>query len=280
MFNNREIATAIWLTVFAILALVNPGIRRSIFDVVRAFLHWKILASVASMVLYTATIVLFLYILDIWNLELLKDTLTWLMFAAFPMVVRFLVASNSDRIFKQIVADNIKFVVLVEFLVGTYVMPLPVELILIPFAAFLVILDVFARLNSAHADVAKVTGALLSIAGLLIVGIAFYRAMVDYHNLGAIATIRSVLLAPVMSVAFSPFVYFIVLIATYESTFGWLNVGPTKTSEVIRYAKFQIIRHNKMSLRRLQSSAKHLQSQFTQIQTTNDVDRLFNASLK
>ena len=61
LFNNREIATVIWLTPFAIWLLTKSNVRQSIVSLFRAFLNWKILSSIAAMALYTTAVVGVLY---------------------------------------------------------------------------------------------------------------------------------------------------------------------------------------------------------------------------
>ena len=82
LFNNREIATAIWLLVIFILMLFKRDIRKSILDVFKAFFKIKILSSIFFLIAYTAGIVFVLYQINFWNISLLKDTVVWFCFTA------------------------------------------------------------------------------------------------------------------------------------------------------------------------------------------------------
>ena len=110
MFNNREIATAIWLTIFAIWGLTKTDIRDSIAGVIRAFLHWKIVTCVAAMALYVTTIVALLAMTRLWQPGMIKDTLLWFSFTAFAMVMRFATSRDNENIFRQVCIDNAKLV--------------------------------------------------------------------------------------------------------------------------------------------------------------------------
>ena len=52
MFNNREIATAIWLTLFAAWVFTKPEFRASFVRMVGNFLAWKVAATFMAVSLY------------------------------------------------------------------------------------------------------------------------------------------------------------------------------------------------------------------------------------
>ena len=277
MFNNREIATAIWLAIFAIWILTKPNVRTSIAGVFRAFLNWKILLCVAAMGVYTGVIVLALYAIDFWQLAMTKDTLVWFCFTAFAMVMRFMTSREDENILKYVLLDNIKLIIFIEFLIGAYVMSLPVELVFVFVVTLLVLLDTVARLNDEHAAVARLTGFLLPTIGFAILVFAVSRAIGDYQNLGTMDTVRSIAFPPLMSIAFVPFIYFLVVIVTYESIFLRLAFGRDKHPDVVRYAKRRIFFHCGVSLRRLRNLAKRPPFEIMQIESNDDVDRVLTS---
>ncbi len=76
-FNNREVASAFWLLVFAVWILQKPNVRKSLGGALRAFCHPKVLAPVCLMLLYVVGIVTLLATIGIWTVDLLKDTIIW-----------------------------------------------------------------------------------------------------------------------------------------------------------------------------------------------------------
>lgn len=247
-------------------------------DVFRVFLNWKIIECVVGMILYTAVIVIILYAVGFWRLEMLKDTVLWFLFAGFTMALRFVVSRENERILRQVFYDNVKLVVLLEFLIGTYVMSLPAETVLVAFVMFLTVLDAVARLDDANASVAKMTGSLLVVIGFAILGFAIFRAIGDFRSLGTMDTVRSIAFPPLMSISFVPFVYVLVLVSAYESMFLRLAHGGDRTADVIRYARRRILFRHGFSLRRLRDFAKRARFEIMQIRTTDDVDRLLESS--
>jgi hypothetical protein len=148
---------------------------------------------------------------------------------------------------------------------------------LVPFVAFLAMLDAVASLDEENVGVAKLTHFLLGMIGLVVVGFALYRAFGDYRNLGTVDTLRDIALAPLMSIAFIPFIYLIVVLTTYEHLFVRLTMGRRKGEDVIRYAKRRIILHCGLSLGRLRSIARLSGGDMMRIESIEDVDRVLTA---
>jgi len=275
LFNNREIATAIWLTLFAVWILTKSNVRTSITGVFRAFLNWKILLCVAAMMLYTIAIVAALYAIGFWQLPMIKDTVLWFCFTAFSMVMRFSTSRENDNIMRTVFTDSVKLVIFLEFLIGTYVLSLPVELVFVPFVTIVMMLDAVAKLDEKYADVTKSTTFLLGVIGFAIFGFAVSHAIGDFRDLETMNTVRTIAFPPLMSIAFIPFIYVLVVIVTYESLFIRLSIGRDKDLAVVWYAKRRILFHCGLSLRRLRAFAKRPSFEIMRVESNDDVDQLF-----
>lgn len=274
MFNNREIATAVWLLLFTIWILTKPGIRKSIGHLFRAFLQWKIVSSVLAMSAYTSGTVAVLWLIGLWTPSLIKESVLWFIFTGFVMLMQFMTDRNNENVFGAVLRDSIKLVIFIEFLIGAYVFPLWIELFFVPTVTFILLLDAFAATDDKYGDVKKLTGCLTATIGIGILVFAATRAVGDWQNLGTLDTLRSIAFPPLMSIAFIPFVYTSMLIAAYENLFIRLNIGQDKPNDVKRYAKSRILKHCGLSLRKL----RELSSQsfrLISVQTADDVDRLF-----
>jgi len=212
-FNNRELATAFWLLVFAVWLLRESKIRRSIGGVFRVFWHFKIVASVCMMLLYVTGMVAFLVAIGMWEVGLLKDTIVWFFVGAMAMMMRFATVNDADNIFRKILTDSIKIVIMLEFLVNTYTFPLVGELILVPLLTFIAMIDVVASMNERHAIVARLAKGIQMVAGFVILGVAVNRAVADFQNLKSLDTFRSIALTPLLSMLMFPFIYIMLVIS-------------------------------------------------------------------
>lgn len=277
MFNNREIATAFWLFLFAVWALSQPAIRKSVGHLLRAFLNPKILVCVGAMLGYTAGGIAILSALGFWHVDMVKDTVIWFCFSGFVMVMDFETSKDNDPVFKTILIDNLKVLILIEFIINTYTMPLIAELVFVPFVTLLVMMDAFAKTDKEYDSVARLTGCIIPVIGFLIFGYAIWAAISAFRNLGTLDTVRSVAFPPLMSLLFAPFVYFLVLATTYENTFIRLRIGPDKTRDVVRYAKRRIFFRHGLKLGSLRDFSKRCALDLVRIQTTQDVDRLLES---
>jgi len=270
--NNRELATAFWLLVFAVLALRKTRIRSSIGVVLRAFWRIKIVASVCLMLLYVTGVVAFLATIGMWKVDLLKDTIVWFFVGAMAMMMRFATADDIDNIFRKILTDGIKIVILLEFLVNTYMFPLVVELILVPLLTIIAMIDVVASMNEKHTIVAKSARGIQTVAGFMILGITIYQAIADFQNLKSLDTLRSIALAPLLSVLMSPFIYIMLVISHYELVFSRLDFGGEKTRRLKGYARRRIAMHAGLSLKRLQYLLRNHVIDLMHIEKESDVD--------
>jgi len=273
-FNNREIATAFWIIVFLTFALRKADIRKSFAAVLRAFCQFKILLSVCLMVLYTGAAVMLLAAIGLWNVSLLKDTIVWLCVNAMAMMMRIITSDDAENIFRKILTDSFKIVIVLEFLVNTYAFSLPTEFVFVPILTLLAMVDVFVRSDEKYSAVAKMTQRAQMVIGIVILAITVSRAISNFQNLLSLDTFRSIALAPLLSLLFTPFLYVMVLISKYELVFLRLNFGMEKERGLKRYARRRILIYAGLSLRKLQHLLRNHAGDLMRIQTEADVDRL------
>jgi hypothetical protein len=242
-FNNREIATAIWLIIACIFLLFIGNIVTSLPNLFKAFFKTKILTPLFLMMTYTTGIVFILYQVCLWTTSLLKDTIYWFGSTGIVLASKFITSRNNVSLFKETVVDSLKIVMIIEFIINTYTFSLLGELILVPVVTFIVLINTIAETDKKYSSVKKPTYGLLIIIGIAILGFAISKAVSDYKILGSMETLRSFLLPPLLTLLFLPFLYFLVLCSNYEQLFVRLDLGHKKSKELKRYAKKEIMKH-------------------------------------
>jgi hypothetical protein len=277
-FNNREIATAFWLLIFLAWALRKPNIRKSLAGLVRAFCRFKIIAAVCVMLLYTVAVVGVLAAFCLWNIALLKDTIVWFCVSAVVMMVRFGTSDESENIFRKVLVDSLKVVIVLEFLANTYTFSLPAELVITPVVTLIAMISAFAASDEKYSVVARLSQGVQTVIVLAILAIVFVRAISDLRNLLSLDTVRNIALAPLLSLLLCPFLYVLVLISKYELVFVRLDLGTEKDRTLRRYARRRIIMYAGLSLRRLHHLLRNRTIGLTHIETESDVDRLLRMS--
>lgn len=277
MFNNREIAIAIWLVPFAVWILTKSEIRTSLAGVARSFLAWKVSACFVAMALYTAAMIRVLNAADFWRPEMVKDSAEWFFFTACAMLMRFITSRENDNVLRNVMLDNVKILIFLEFIMGTYVMSLPAELLFVPVVTFLSLIMTVAQLDESNALAAKMSKFLLGAIGVVVLGFAISCAVSDYQNLGTMNTIRGIAFPPLMSVLLVPFICVLIIIVDYENVFTRLAIGREKPTTVVSYAKWRIFFHCGLSRRRLRNLISRPR-EIMQIETNEDVDRLLRST--
>jgi hypothetical protein len=278
LFSNREIATGLWILAAMLLALSKSELRQGMLNVLKAFFQPKILLSIVFMLVYTVAIVIVLWSIRLWNHALLKDTALWFCLTGVVLVFDFVTSKSNENVFWRIVVDNARVVVLIEFLVNAYTFSLVVELLLVPVVTFIALIEAVAGTNKEHAVVAKIARRILIAFGLAVISYVVVKAISDFQNLRNLETARSFVLAPLLSLLFSPFLYFTLLITNYELLFVRLKLGPEKDEDLQRYAKRRIIRHCRFSLGKVRALLKAGAVDLIRLQRKDDVCRMLRGS--
>ncbi len=275
LFNNREIATAIWLLVFAIWAFRKSGIRKSIWVLLRTFCYHKILLSVVLMLFYVLGLVTAMRALGMWNIGLLKDTVIWFFAGALSMMMRFATVDDTAGLFSRIVKDNLKIVIILVFLVNTYTFSLGFELVLVPVLAFIAMIDAVASAKDEYVVVAKITNGLQIVIGIVILGFAFLKAIDDWQTLSSFYTFQRIALTPLLSMGLFPFVYIMLIVSEYEQIFMRLNFGAKKTGPLKKYIRLRVISYAKLSMFKLGILKRNLVD-LMHVQNIEDIDSILN----
>ena len=273
-FNNREIATFLWFLLIAPFFLTRAKICKSLSDFLRSLCHLKLLATILFMLLYSIILVAVLASIGFWNLLLLKDTIVWFSISAIAMMMRFATAANSEDILGKILRDNIKIVLLLEFLANAYTFSFLGELLFVPVVTTLVVVKVVADADEKLLPAAKLVDWILSICGLLLFSHVIGQVLTDVQQISTVKTLRNILLAPCLSIAFSPCIYLVVLYTKYDEAFLRLELGRDKEKCVKRWARFRLLSHFRLNLKKLQAFLQNHSGDLMQIQTIDDLDRV------
>lgn len=276
MYSNREIALLVWSELVIFIALCFPNTRKSIVQLVIALTRKHLLVSIGIMSLYTLIICAVLSRLNLWHSGMIKDTVIWFVFTALFVVGDAITTKDEEDIFKKLLYDNVKALIFIEFLLNTYTMPLIAEMVIMPLLFLSFLANSFAKHGRGGGDVLNATGCIVAMSGLLIFGYAIWSAISDLSNLGTWESFRNLIFPSLMSLLLSPLVFLMVLYSVYELTFVYLTIGKEKSDEVIRYAKWRIIFHFGLRLKRLREFKKQAYFQMHNIQTKEDVDTMLS----
>src|SRR5262245_536381 len=126
-FSTREVATAIWLTAFACWCLRDHAVRRSLLAVASTAFHWRLSSVFALLGLYTWVVVKALSAVHFWTPTQTKDTVLWFFFSGVALAFSGVDATDTQPLWKKLHSDQVKVVLLLEYLVGTYTFHIAIE---------------------------------------------------------------------------------------------------------------------------------------------------------
>lgn len=228
IFNNREIASALWLLLFAIWVISKSEARAAFQPLIRAFLKWQILVPLLSMIAYVAIVVGGLGAIGFWDVSLMKDTVLWMLGFASIMLFRANKVDDREGFFRDAILNNLKLIAVLEFVSNAYTFSLWIELLLVPSLAFIAMLKTVVefkvKAESSYRVVYSLLGYVLAFAGIVLIGIAIYRAIYDLDGFVTIHNLRDFLLPAVLSGLYLPFVYAWALFLAYEHLFVRIDI--------------------------------------------------------
>lgn len=258
VLSSRETSILIWsLIIFSILIFIA---RKEFLNVLKALFHYKIILPLICFGIYCSLIVLILYKVNFWNLNLMKDTVIW--FFSAGLIVFF----NANKIhntnyFTQILKDNLKVIIFLEFVLNFYTFSLITELILIPFITFITIMYEYSKYTMLkkpeHAKVNKFLKSILSLFGIILLISAIGRLITEFKNLFTIDNVKSIYLPIILTIFSFPFYYFLALSMIYEEFFIRINFM-FKDQKLKKELKKQILINANFNLNKLSNIQKNL----------------------
>jgi hypothetical protein len=207
--NSREKATVIWLVLLMIFVWrKDHSIGRSILNVIQALFAWKLAILWIATAAYTTAIIYAAYTLGLWHTTAIKETVYWFCGTGTVLVGTATTERSFDGTYaKRLVRKAIRFTLLIEFLVGVYVLPFLAELVLVPLIALLIGVQVVSENNADLASAKKLVGGVLMLIGVGGMTWVIVSAATDLHGFLTREHAERLIIVPALTLAFVPFVY-------------------------------------------------------------------------
>lgn len=277
--SNREFAIFIWIILFLIWGLTQRKIRDSFTSVVKAFFAWKLTLSYLVMFLYIAIILILLHFLGIWKFSHFANTILWIAGVAFVMLLDHSKANN-ESFFKDAIKDNLKILVALEFIINLYVFSLWVELLLVPVFSVLGVMLAIAESNKQYEVVQNGINYIMAIIGTFFIGYAVYMAVSDFNSFLTLENFKNFGIPILLTIMFSPFIYFLALYVNYETLFIRLQFFVNDKS-LLRHVKKKTIFAFRLNLWVLNKWAKHINTlRFEDKNSVDEAIRKFKNMIK
>lgn len=274
IFNNREIATAIWICIISILFSFKSEIRNSVLNSLKIFFNWKIQSFIFSLIIYSSIIISLLYLIKFWTFDFLKDSIMWFCFTGIVVSFDASTKSKDEGLFKKIIFNNIKVLIILEFIINTYTFSLIGEIIFLPIITLIAMIEVVLKFDKKYLSIEKLTSYIQITIGIIILTLSIIKIITDFKNFGNLNTLKSFLLLPFLSISILPFIYLLCIISNYEKLFSRLNFSKTKNKKLVNYAKKKIFRNCFLSLKKTNKALNMNIYNLMNIDTYEDVDEM------
>ena len=256
IFNNREIAFAILFLVFIIFLIVyKKTFIKSIKLLLKAAINKHLLKVYFFMFSYIFVVFYLFYLGNIWDRSLLKDSIFWSLGTAFIMLMNANKITKEPNFFKKSALDNIKFMIILEFIIALHPFSLLWELflqfIIILFFVINIYISINLKENEKHINLYKTTNVLLKFFGSIFIIASIYKTVINIEIFFILNVLRSFLFSPVMTILFLPFLYFVVLYMKYGTYYSSIRSRLNDDKKLFRYAKFRIFIYNGFNLKKL-----------------------------
>jgi uncharacterized membrane protein YidH (DUF202 family) len=272
--NNREVATAAWAGVMLLWSLCSAKIRRSIGRLFVSALRPKLVTLFMLAGCYVTLLVVGLRRIGVWTPEQANETVFWFFFTGVSTAFGLINSWKGESLFHRVTVHTFKIAVVVEFLTSEYTLPLSWELLLVPSLASLGALQAVAGHTDEFAAVRKLLGWVQTALAILIVGTAIHGAVADWDQLRSLKSLRSLVIAPILSLLFTPFVCALLLYVTYENLFSRFHIAARDNDALRRYARRRFLTYFGLRLTRLRKFTDEHGADLWSISSNADLEAL------
>jgi len=273
IFSNRELATVIWIVVFLIITVITSSIRRASGSLLNAFFSWKIQKQVILSALYSSLIIYLLERLGYWNFTMLKDTIFWFFFSALIVLYKAVDKSKEERVFYILFSENIKVILIVEFIVNLHNFHLIFEIFIIPIAFLLTLLDYALEKSLDKKYKISFATTFTGIIALLSLTLTVIEFFANKENYIIIDTLKSFLSPIIYASLLIPWAYFVAVLTRYETVFVMIDIN-LNDNMLKKFAKRRLVKKAKLSLKRLNYLSTQIPNFYPAIKKNEIIDLL------
>lgn len=217
VFSTRELAWVSWSIITIVAIFFLPSIRSSLRGVVKAFLQPQLFSIWLLMVFYIVQSTFFLWYFGLWNNGMIKDTIFFILFSASITFFKANKIHEEKNFFKEMIKDNIKMGVFLEFLIGFYTFNFLLEFLVVPILVLFGGLLAFAETDVKYVKVKKLVNGILSIVGIYVIFHVIDAAIHHYKELFTLENLQEILFAPIYTMIYIPFLYLLSMYMVYET---------------------------------------------------------------
>jgi len=241
IFNNRELATGVWLMIGIVFLITQTNSRDALGHVLRAVFQFKLFVLFSSLAAWLLIGVLALWQIGWWTVDYLKLTILWYLFSGTVLLGNSIQSQRDFGFFKDMLTGQFKAVALLEFIVVFYSFAFWKEMFFLPLMTILSVTQVISETKEEYAPVKKLLDWLITIIGFGLI-VHFVRSAInDYGTLFNLATLRDVTIPILYSLWAVPICYLWWCHARWEEARIQLNQKTYHSDDLRKFARNQFL---------------------------------------
>lgn len=208
IFSTREIAMVFWSLIFMSFLFINKKIRKSIVDILKIIFTKNIMIPFFIILIYLKLLlVLFIFRFRMGQYLDLKEIMIWVLFSGIPLCYGVVNNKPDKHYIRKIINDNIKFIILIEFIISTFTFSLKTELIIVPLFTFLFMLEIVSGMRDEYEDANKFISYILSISGFIILYKLLSLAIQNYKELNSVESLVTIVTPIILTILYIPLIF-------------------------------------------------------------------------
>ncbi len=251
LLSNREIATLVWIAVFAAWASKHKGVRSSFQLLLKTAFSRILLVFYAAMLSYIGLMLILLAEIGLWDSSRAKLALVWTLSVALIALLRANTIHEDEHYFRKAIRDNLNLIVILEFVVGFYSFSLIAELIIVPVVTMVVLVHAFSEGKEEYKPVEKLLTGILTSFGFAVLSYAMYKVFDEFKDFATLNTLQDFYLPLLLSTLFLPFLFLVTVYLSYERAFGVFK-RKGRSRDLEQYARFKALKYCKFSVRKIE----------------------------
>ena len=142
-------------------------------------------------------------------------------------------------------------IVLIEFIFNTFTFNIIVEVILIPFITIIVIMNILAEREEHSEQVKKLMSMILSIIGLVILGLSL-KEFIHISDVGEVKVLTISFIIPIVfSLLYIPIAYLFAIFSRYEMLFLRMSFKSPDNKKIFSIRKILAVKICKVSVKKI-----------------------------
>ena len=241
VFSTREVAIGVYGLIFIVLACTNMKIRLAAIDVVKAACQKPFLVLFFWVWVYAVAIICCLHELHLWKWVFLKDVFAWVIFAGVPLCFKAAWKKVEENFFRNMVLDNLKFVVFVEFIISSFTFSLLTEMLIQPILLLLISLQTLSGSKEEWKAAKIFFDIIVSSVSMVFLGFTFRAVIRAYSQEGMIDLLVAFCVPALLSICFVPILYILAVRSKYRSLFGRITIRGANNRKAVRKRKVSVV---------------------------------------